>query len=172
MAGRAGDTLEPVSSRPATEAANIATRRQKRARNLLSLATALSRSVTPDEVADAMFDEGLRALGADAASFALVAESDDGAIVFRTIRSSGYDNETDNQYRSDHAPSRATSVRRNPVASTGARRLARRLGHAISGTICRRRIDRPRSTRCAAGRRRRSRARRNGLRVPRPTSLR
>jgi hypothetical protein len=57
LAGRAGGTLQPVSSRPATTATKIATRSQERARNLLSLATALSRSVTPDDVADAMFAE-------------------------------------------------------------------------------------------------------------------
>ena len=88
MAGRAGDTLQPVSSRPATEATRIATRSQARARRVLSLATALSRSVTPHEVADAMLDEGLRALGADAGWFVLVAQSEDGAIAFPTIRSS------------------------------------------------------------------------------------
>ena len=99
LAGRAGGTLQPVSSRPATTATKIATRSQERARNLLSLATALSRSVTPDDVADAMFAEGLRALGADAGWLALVAESDDGALVVRMIRSSGYDSETENRYR-------------------------------------------------------------------------
>jgi signal transduction histidine kinase/PAS domain-containing protein len=99
LAGRAGGTLQPVSSRPATTAPKIATRSQERARNLLSLATALSRSVTPDDVADAMFAEGLRALGADAGWLALVAESDDGALVVRMIRSSGYDSETENRYR-------------------------------------------------------------------------
>ena len=88
MAGRAGDTLQPVSSRPATEATRIATRSQARARRVLSLATALSRSVTPHEVADAMLDEGLRALGADAGWFVLVAQSEDGAIAFPTIRGS------------------------------------------------------------------------------------
>src|SRR4029079_10039695 len=85
--------------RPATTATKIATRSQERARNLLSLARALSRSVTHDDVADARFAEGLRALGADAGWLALVAESDDGALVFRMIRSSGYDRETENRYR-------------------------------------------------------------------------
>jgi PAS domain S-box-containing protein len=46
-----------------------------------------------------MFAEGLRALEADAGWLALVAESDDGALVFRMTRSSGYDNETENRYR-------------------------------------------------------------------------
>ena len=99
MDGPIAGTLHLVSSRPATVAAKIATRSQERARNLLSLATALSRSVTPDDVADAMFAEGLRALGADAGWLAIVAETDDGALVFRMIRSSGYDDETENRYR-------------------------------------------------------------------------
>ena len=94
-----GDTLERVSSRHATSPAKRTTRTQERARGLLTLATALSRAVTPDDVADAMFAEGLRAVGADAGSLALVTESGDGPLVFRMIRSSGYDDETMARHR-------------------------------------------------------------------------
>jgi PAS domain S-box-containing protein len=65
----------------------------------LSLATALSRSATADDVADAMFAEGLRAVGADAGALALVSELNDGALAFQTIRSSGYDTDSVSRYR-------------------------------------------------------------------------
>jgi PAS domain S-box-containing protein len=97
--GSPDGTLQPVSSRRPTSTGKRATRSQERARNLLSLATALSRSVTPDDVAEAMFSEGLRSVGADAGSLALVAESEDGSLVFRMVRSSGYDHETEARYR-------------------------------------------------------------------------
>jgi PAS domain S-box-containing protein len=46
-----------------------------------------------------MFAEGLRAVGADAGSLALVSEADDGMLLFRMIRSSGYDEKTEQRYR-------------------------------------------------------------------------
>jgi signal transduction histidine kinase/PAS domain-containing protein len=46
-----------------------------------------------------MFAEGLRAVGADAGALALVAESNDGALAFHTIRSTGYDTETVGRHR-------------------------------------------------------------------------
>ena len=66
-------------------------RQHDRARSLLSLVTALSRALTPDEVADAMFAEALRAVGADAGMVAIVTTLPDGTPGFHIIRSSGYD---------------------------------------------------------------------------------
>ena len=65
----------------------------------MSLVTALSRAVTPDEVADAMFAEGLRAVGADAGSLAFVGQVSSGDVVFRMVRSTGYDDATERRYR-------------------------------------------------------------------------
>jgi PAS domain S-box-containing protein len=57
----------------------------------LSLVTALSRAVTPDEVADAMFDQAVLAVGADAGLVAVMTTLPDGSPGYHIIRSSGYD---------------------------------------------------------------------------------
>jgi PAS domain S-box-containing protein len=83
--------LERVSTHVAPPEVGFSPRQQDRARSLLSLVTALSRALTPDEVADAMFAEALRAVGADAGMVAVVTTLPDGTPGFHIIRSSGYD---------------------------------------------------------------------------------
>jgi PAS domain S-box-containing protein len=70
---------------------------EERSRRLLTLATALSQSATFDEVAHAMFTEGIAAVSADAGSLGL-AYSDGGVTRVKMIRSSGYSREVQQRY--------------------------------------------------------------------------
>ena len=69
-----------------------------RARRLLTVATGLSEATTPEEVADVIFTEGLRAIGADAGTLALVVEGPSGRE-FETVRTHGYPPELVTAYR-------------------------------------------------------------------------
>ena len=80
-----------MSTKAAPPEVGLPPRQQDRARTLLSLVTALSRALTPDEVADAMFDKAVLAVGADAGMVALVTTLPDGSPGYHIIRSSGYD---------------------------------------------------------------------------------
>ncbi|GLC23942.1 ATP-binding protein [Roseisolibacter agri] len=81
---------EAEEARAVAEAALEAERAAAdRASRLLTVTTGLSRSRTPEEVADVIFTEGLAALGADAGTLALLHETPDGRE-FETVRAHGY----------------------------------------------------------------------------------
>ena len=89
-----------------------------RSRNLLSLATALSQAATMDDVANAIFTEGLQAVGANAGIITRVRERQ-GTLWFETVRSAGYsDDESRHPRRFEATPGRPLSdavLSRTPV---------------------------------------------------------
>jgi len=73
---------------------------QERARRLLALAAGLSEAVTPEQVADTIFAEGMAALGADAGSLALLREPAGGGDRYlEVIRTRGYTGEAERTYQ-------------------------------------------------------------------------
>lgn len=71
---------------------------QERTRDLLSIATRLSGAVTPSEVADVVFQEGIVAMGANAASLAIMRTRGTNPD-FEIIRSEGFTPETIRKYQ-------------------------------------------------------------------------
>jgi PAS domain S-box-containing protein len=73
---------------------------EERARRLLALAAGLSEALTPEQVADTIFREGMAALGADAGSLALLREPvGEGDRYLDVIRTRGYEGEAERQYQ-------------------------------------------------------------------------
>lgn len=93
---RAADLSRGCADADARAAA--ATRTAERAQRLLELSTALNKAIGASEVADLICETGIAAAGADAGSFSLITQDDDGNAEFEIIRTRGFTNALENQY--------------------------------------------------------------------------
>lgn len=87
------------NNQEAEDRALIASQAADRARRLLSLCTRLNRAIDASEVADLILESGLRAVGADAGSFALLSPGSNGNREFEVIRTRGFAAELTTEYR-------------------------------------------------------------------------
>ncbi|MDF1505083.1 ATP-binding protein [Roseisolibacter sp. H3M3-2] len=103
-AQQVAEELEHASERlqetatEAEEAREVAEASGDRARRLLAVSTRLARAATPGEVADAILEEGLAALGADAGTLALRRDGPDGPEL-EIARAVGYPDTMVDAYR-------------------------------------------------------------------------
>jgi PAS domain S-box-containing protein len=98
-------------------------RTQARRDHLFRLAARLSEATTPHDVAEVMFRDGLRSVGADAGSLGLLQEDADGSLFVHLSHSQGYSQDTTAKYeRFPLTPGRPVSdalTTRQPVLISG-----------------------------------------------------
>jgi PAS domain S-box-containing protein len=78
------------SNAEAEERARLEHRAAERARSLLTLCTELNKAIGESEVADRILENGMQAVGADAAALALVSHNEGGESEFEIVRTRGF----------------------------------------------------------------------------------
>jgi len=88
-----------LSNAEAELRAQIAASSAERAKRLLALSAELNKATTASDVADLILDVGMSAVGADAGSFAVIAQDEGGGVQFEVVRTRGFSADISEAYR-------------------------------------------------------------------------